>query len=84
MRHSGLDITVYSSDTTRSAATYPGKARPCSAGSSTRPRRAGNPQSPDHAYCSAVKARLGGQRATISVARKLARRCHHTLRKLGD
>ena len=38
----------------------------------------------DHAYYSAVKARLGAERATISVARKLVRRCHHTLRKLAD
>jgi transposase len=31
-----------------------------------------------------VKARLDGQLALLSVARKLARRCHHTLRNLGD
>jgi integrase len=29
-------------------------------------------------------ARLDGQLALLSVARKLARRCHHTLRNLGD
>jgi hypothetical protein len=31
-----------------------------------------------------VRARLGASRATLSVARKLLRRCHHTLRALGD
>ena len=40
--------------------------------------------SPDHAYYLQVKQRLGGNRAALSVARKLARRCYHTLRALGD
>ena len=40
--------------------------------------------SPDHAYFAAVAERLGGKRPVLSVARKLARRCHHTLRALGD
>jgi hypothetical protein len=31
-----------------------------------------------------IKACLGGQLALLSMARKLARRCHHTLRNLGD
>ena len=40
--------------------------------------------SPDHYYYLDVRGRLGANRATLSVARKLARRCHHTLRALGD
>jgi hypothetical protein len=40
--------------------------------------------SPDHDYYLAIKARLGGGRANISVARKLAARAHHTLRELGE
>jgi transposase len=41
--------------------------------------------SPDHPYYEAVKARHQGdaQIAILSVARKLARRCYHTLRELG-
>jgi hypothetical protein len=39
--------------------------------------------SPDHHYYLATKARLGGGRVNISVARKLAAPCHHTLRELG-
>jgi hypothetical protein len=39
--------------------------------------------SPDHDYYVGVAARLGGQRAALSVARKMARRCHHRLRALG-
>jgi transposase len=31
-----------------------------------------------------VRERLGGKRPALSVARKLVRRCHHTLRELGD
>ena len=31
-----------------------------------------------------LRDRLGGKRPALSVARKLARRCHHTLRELGD
>jgi transposase len=85
VRHTGLDITVYSSDTTR-ARGHLSRQGPavlrwalCEAA-----MRAGNRQSPDHDYYTATKARLGAQRATLSVARKLVRRCHHTLRNLGD
>ena len=40
--------------------------------------------SPDHDYYLSVRARIGHQRAVLSVARKLTRWCHHTLRALGD
>jgi hypothetical protein len=46
--------------------------------------RASRPGSPDHAYYLAAKQRLGGKRAALSVARKLAREAYHTLRDLGD
>lgn len=39
--------------------------------------------SSDHAYYVAVRDRLGGKRPALSVARKLVRRCHHTLREPG-
>src|SRR4029450_11808427 len=42
------------------------------------------PGSPDHAYYLQVRTRLGGKRAALSVARKLAREAYHTLRTLGD
>jgi hypothetical protein len=38
--------------------------------------------SPDHAYYAAAKGRMDGKLATISVARKLALRCYHTLRAM--
>jgi transposase len=40
--------------------------------------------SPDHDYYLESKERLGGNRACLSIARKLVRKVHHTLRELGD
>ncbi len=45
---------------------------------------AARPGSPDHAYYRRVADRVGGNRAALSVARKMVRRAHHTLRALGD
>jgi transposase len=85
VRHTGLDVTVYSSDTKRS----PGRlsrqgpavlrwalyeAAKC----------ASRPRSPDHDYYQHVRARRDAKRATLAVARKLARRARHTLLALGD
>lgn len=85
VRHTGLDVTVYSSDTTR-ARGHLSRQGPAVLRWALyeAAMRAGNVQSPDHRYYCTVKDRLGAERATISVARKLARRCHHTLRQLGD
>jgi transposase len=47
-------------------------------------KAAARPSSPDYAYYPQVKARQGGNRATLAVARKLARRVRHTLVRLGD
>ncbi len=85
IRHTGLDITVYSSDGKRSAghlsrqgpqllrwALY--EAAKCAA----------RPAAPDYRYYTAVRDRRTGGLATLPVARKLARRCYHTLRDLGQ
>jgi transposase len=85
VRFAGLDVTVYSSDGKRSAGKL---ARQGSAelrwalfeAAKTNARQ----DSPEHDYYVAVRDRLGGKRPALSVARKLARRCHHTLRELGD
>lgn len=85
VRHAGLDITVYSSDTRRSAGRLSRQGSPLLRWALFEAARcAARAGSPDHAYYRQVQARLGGQRATLSVARKLARRCHHRLRALGD
>lgn len=85
VRFSGLDITVYSSDAKRS----PGKlARQGSPelrwALFEAAKSAARSSSPDHAYYCSVRDRLGGKRPALSVARKLVRRCYHTLRQLGD
>jgi transposase len=81
VRHTGLDVTVHSSDHKRS----PGRlsrqgpqvlrwalfeAAQCAA----------RPTSPDHD----LYTQVDGNRAALTVARKLARRVRHTLIGLGD
>jgi transposase len=85
VRHSGLDVTVYQSDTKRAAghishegpallrwALFEAAQRACFRGS------------PDHAYYRQVADRIDHNRASLSVARKLCRRAYHLLRELGD
>jgi transposase len=85
VRHSGLDITVYSSDGKRSPGRLSRQGSPLLRWALFEAARcAARPASPDHDYYRQVAERLGGKRATLSVARKLARRCHHRLRALGD
>ena len=85
VRHSGLDVTVWSSDAKRSkghlARQGPAILRWAlyEAGMSAAKRT-----SPDHEYFNSVRARLGTSRAALSVGRKLGRRCYHTLRELGE
>jgi transposase len=42
------------------------------------------PSSPDRAYFEQTRERIGGSRATLSIARKLLKRSYHTLRELGE
>lgn len=85
VRFSGLDITVYSSDAKRSAGKLARQGSPeLRWALFEASKSASRASSPDHAYYCEVKERLGGKRPALSVARKLVRRCHHTLRQLGD
>lgn len=83
VRHTGLDVTVDSSDHRRAPghlsrqgpetlrwALY--EAAKC----------ASRTNSPDHDYYARVKSTHDGKLAAISMARKLARRAYHTLRSL--
>lgn len=85
VRLAGIDISVWSSAGKRSPGRLVRQGPPMlrwalyEAGKSAARR-----SSPDYCYYSEVKARLDGKRAALSVARKLARRCYHTLRELGD
>jgi len=47
-------------------------------------KNASHQRSPDHDYYADVKDHLNGKLATISMARKLARRCYHVLRAIDS
>jgi transposase len=85
VRHTGLDVTVHSSDGKRAAGRLSRQGPPVlrwalyEAGYCAARRT-----SPDHAYYTAVRERIDGNRAALSMARKIARRSHHILRELGD
>jgi transposase len=83
VRHTGLDVTVDSSDRRR------GNGFLSRQGPETlrwalyeAAKNSSHQRSPDHDYYVAVKARHDGKLAAISMARKLARRCYHVLRTL--
>jgi transposase len=85
VRYSGLDITVKESDRRRAPGRLSRQGPPAlrwalfEAAQCARRR-----SSPDHAYYLEAAARLGGNRACLSVARKLLKRSYHTLRELGE
>jgi transposase len=85
VRHSGLDVTVYQSDSKRAAGRLshegPELLRWALFEAAVSAARTG---SADHAYYLQVAERLDHTRACLSVARKLCRRAHHILRELGD
>lgn len=85
VRHTGLDVTVYSSDDKRSSGHLARQGPPTLRWALYEAAyAAARKSSPDHAYYARVADRLGPNRAALSVARKLARRVHHILRELGD
>jgi transposase len=85
VRHTGLDVTVYSSDGKRSPGHLSRQGPELlrwalfeAAKSSART------SAPDHQYYDEVRERLTANRATLSLARKLARRARHLLAGLGN
>jgi len=85
VRHTGLDITVYDSDGRRARGHIARQGPPVLRWALYEAALyASRPASPDYAYYCGVRDRIDGQRALLSVARKLARRCYHTLRDLGE
>jgi transposase len=85
VRHTGLDVTVWSSDGKRTPGHLARQGPPVLRWALFEAAKcAARTSSPDHAYYLQAKGRLGGNRATLAVARKLARRCYHTLGTLGD
>ena len=85
VRYAGIDITVKESDRRRAPGHLSRQGPPAlrwalfEAAQCARRR-----SSPDHAYYLQAAARLGGNRACLSVARKLLKRSYHTLRELGE
>jgi len=85
VRFAGLDITVWSSDSRRSPGRLARQGSPELRWALFEVAKCASHQaSPDHAYYVATKARLDGKQATLAVARKIARRCYHTLRELDE
>jgi transposase len=85
VRYAGLDITVSESDTKRAPGKLsrqgPATLRWAAFEAAQVARREG---SPDHDYYCEAKARLGPNRASLAIARRLLQRAHHTLRELGE
>jgi transposase len=83
VRHTGLDVTVDSSDRRR-AGGFLSRQGPQTLRWALyeAAKNSSHHRSPDHDYYAAVKARHDGKIAAISVARKLARRCYHVLRQV--
>jgi transposase len=85
VRHTGLDVTVYSSDGKRSRGHLAKQGSPLLRWALYEAAcMASRTRAPDHDYYTTIKDRIDHKRATISVARKIARRSHHILRELGD
>jgi transposase len=84
VRHTGLDITIYDSDGKRARGHIARQGPPALRWALYEAALyASRPASPDHACCG-VRDRIDGPRALLPVARKLARRCYHTLRDRGE
>jgi transposase len=85
VRFCGLDITISESDGKRARGHLARQGSPVLRWALHEAAMcAARPTSPYHPYYLQVKQRLGGKRAALSVARKLAREAYHTLRELGD
>jgi transposase len=86
VRYAGMDITVHQSDQRRAPGHLSRQGPPAlrwalfEAAQTTRRR----PNSPDRDYYEQAAERIGGNRACLSVARKLLKRSYHTLRELGE
>lgn len=85
VRHTGLDVTVHSSDTRRAAGHLSRQGPQLLRWALYESAKcAARTAAPDHDYYRGSSERRTAGLATISIARKLARRCYHTLRELGE
>ena len=88
VRFAGLDVTVYSSDGKRSPGHLSRQGSPELRWAAFEAAKcAARRGSPDYAYYHKLAANRdghNGKNPTLAVERKILRRCHHTLRELGD
>ena len=85
VRHTGLDVTVWSSDGKRTRGHLAKQGPPVLRWALYEAAvYAARPTSADYAYYRQLRQRLEAHLALITIARKLARRCYHTLRNVGD
>ena len=79
-----MDITVYQSDRHRSPGHLSRQGPPALRWALYEAAQAARrPGSPDRDWYLEAAERLGGNRACLALARKLLKRCYHTLRELG-
>jgi transposase len=85
VRYGGMDITVYQSDRHRAPGHLSRQGPPALRWALYEAaQRARFPGSPDRDWYLEAAERLGGNRACLALARKLLKRCYHTLRELGE
>ena len=88
VRFAGLDVTVYSSDGKRSPGHLSRQGSPELRWAAFEAAKcAARRGSPDYGYYRKLAAKRdghNGKNPTLAVERKIVRRCHHTLRELGD
>ncbi len=85
VRHTGLDVTVYQSDSKRAPGHLSHEGPEVLRWALFEAAQsAARRSSPDHAYFGQVRERIDYNRACLSVARKLCRRAYHILRELGE
>jgi transposase len=85
VRYGGLDITVHASDRRRAPGHLSRQGPPTLRWALYEAAQmASRAASPDHDYYRQAAARLGHNRACLTIARKLLKRSYHTLYQLGD
>ena len=85
VRYGGLDITVKQSDRHRAPGRLSRQGPPALRWALYEAaQQARHPRSPDRDYYLQLAQRIGGNRACLALARKMLKRCYHTLKDLGE
>ena len=85
VRYGGMDITVHASDKRRAPGHLSRQGPPALRWALYEAAQAASRErSPDRDYFLQAAERLGRNRACLALARKLLKRCYHTLKDLGE